>query len=68
MAAPCVAGLELGHHVEIGVVQGRVDDDVEDECADEEYSGEDEYKETVPEHFELVIFGDHCLILILSLI
>jgi hypothetical protein len=63
MAAPYVTGLELGDHVEIGVVQGLVDDDVEDKCADEEYSGEDEYQETMPEHFELVIFRDHCLIL-----
>ena len=59
MTAPCITRLELRDYVEVGVVQGLVHDDVEDKCADKEDGGENEYQETVSEHFELVVFGDH---------
>lgn len=65
MASPCVGGLEFWDYVEIGVVEGLVHEDVEDECADEEDGGEDENKEAVSEHFELVILRDHWVVLYL---
>ncbi len=59
MAPQHIVGLQFGHNIEIGVVQGFVHEDVENEGADEEDGGEDEDEQAVAEYFELVIFRDH---------
>lgn len=68
MAAPHIVGLQFWHNIEIGVVQGFVHKNVENEGADEEDGGEDEDEQAVAEDFELVIFRDHWRYVCLRLI